>query len=98
MSPSVSGPLNIFAGDSLQLSIRRNDLDLSSEGDGGCTNAFDTPDHYVWHSSNTQVATVSGAGLVRAVTPGTATISANGLESPYFHTVPAQLLVLVTTR
>ena len=89
------GTLIVRVGQEVQLSTIRQTLDFSSEGSGGCIDVFDDPSHFIWSSSNNQVASVDAAGLVRGLQPGTATITANGVVFPYQFPHAAEQAVLV---
>lgn len=89
MNPQEGGPVTLTVGGMLQLSTIRMVRDFSSEGTGACATAFDDASHFIWTSSNIQVATVDATGLVRAVAAGRATVSANGIAAPYQFAKPA---------
>ena len=70
------GGTTLFVGDSLQLETVRQTLNLGSEGPGGCVTVYSG--QFDWTSTNNQVLSVDGTGLVRARSAGAATISASG--------------------
>jgi Big-like domain-containing protein len=86
-----SAPVAMLVGDSRQFSVMRSGEDFSSEGPGGCVTISDSPAQYLWQSTNDQIASVSAGGLVHAVSPGFATISATRPDFPF----PAQQDVAV---
>ncbi len=79
--------------DKTSLTMKVGDKDIDLKATGTLTNGVQYEDAVNWSSSNTSVATVDALGIVRAVGPGTAKITASAADGS---TLKAECSVSVT--